>query len=43
MLITTWRNSQSEPIDDEISKIAYESEKLRLEKELCRQENRHKC
>lgn len=43
MLITAWRNSQSDPIDDEISKIAYESEKLRLEKKLSRQENRHKC
>lgn len=42
MLITAWRNSQSEPIDDEISKMAYESEKLRL-KELSRQKNRHKC
>lgn len=38
MLITAWRNSQSEPIDDEISKMAYESEKLRL-KELSRQKN----
>lgn len=43
MLITAWRNSQSEPIDDEISKIAYENEKSRLEKKLSRQENRHKC
>lgn len=37
MLITAWRNSQSDPIDDEISKIAYESEKSRLEKKLSRQ------
>ena len=36
MLMKAWRNSQYEPIDDEISKMAYESEKSRLEKELCR-------
>lgn len=40
MLITAWKNFQYEPIDDEISKMMYESEKLRLEKELCRQKNR---
>lgn len=36
MLMKAWRNSQYEPIDDEISKMAYESEKSRLKKELCR-------
>lgn len=43
ILMKAWKDFQYEPIDDEISKMAYESEKLRLEKELCRQENRHKC
>ena len=37
MLMKAWRNSQYKPIDDVISKMAYESEKSRLEKELSRQ------
>lgn len=40
ILMKAWKNSQYEPIDDEISKIAYEREKSRLEKELSRQKNR---
>lgn len=32
ILINAWKNSQYESIDDEISKMAYESEKSRLEK-----------